>query len=81
MRLRQLSTAVAVSAAVPLIIYLLLLGAQAVIKHQETDFQYHDSYFLVLHVGWVGYGACFLLCFALYLAIFAVFRAIRRASR
>ncbi|NBD22343.1 hypothetical protein [Paenibacillus glycinis] len=80
MKLRLLLAGLGISAAFPWLVYFILLGMQAKFQTQTNDFQYHDSYFMVMHVGWTGYAICFLACFALFLIGYAAYSLTRKVK-
>ena len=80
MKLRLLLAGLGISAAFPWLVYFIFLGMQAKFLTQKNDFQYHDSYFVVMHVGWTGYAISFLACFAICLIGYAAYTLTRKVK-
>ncbi|MBM7564727.1 hypothetical protein [Paenibacillus sacheonensis] len=77
-RWRTISAGAAIAVLFPGIAYLALLGIQTVLQHDPGDFQYRDSYFLVVHFGWAGYLLSTAAMALLYTAVCVLHAALRR---
>lgn len=80
MKLRLLLKGIGISAVMPWFVYFIALGLQARMQSQQSDFQYHDSYFLVLNVGWKGYAIGFAVCFVLLAIGYALYMAAKKVK-
>lgn len=68
------------SLAVPMIVYLAIVGISNIgyVLGPPEDFQYHDSYFVVIHIDPYLYPVLALITFMIYAAIFSVVRYVKR---
>ncbi|SDW68026.1 hypothetical protein [Paenibacillus sp. CF384] len=63
---RQAVVGAILSLIFPSLVYVILYVIVALKNRAEQDFAYHDSYFLVMHVGWGGYLTCAVLAMLLF---------------
>lgn len=71
-----------VSLIVPLLAYF-AMGASvnlSSLREPQEDFQYHDSYFTVLHIDPVMFPVIAVITFIMYAAISRVVRYVRRKA-
>ena len=65
------------SLAVPVIVYFAMVGIPNVMSPPE-DFQYHDSYFVVIHIDPYVFPLLAVITFTVYAVIFAAVRYAKR---
>lgn len=80
LKLRQIITGVALSLVVTGLIYFVPVFIQNRLNNNANVLQYHDSYFVVVHLGWMDYSACFLAALFIYFAGLMIYRKRARKS-
>ncbi|CAH1197095.1 hypothetical protein PAECIP111891_01061 [Paenibacillus allorhizoplanae] len=77
---KSVVTGIIISLAVPMIMYLAIIGITNIgdVSGNPEDFQYHDSYFVVIHIDPYVYPVLFLITFMFYAAIFLIVRYVKR---
>ncbi|MDG0809014.1 hypothetical protein [Cohnella rhizosphaerae] len=64
-----------IAVAFPALVHLLLAAASRMLSTNDTgDFAYHDTTFVVYHIGWAGSIALGLVAFILYTLMFVRLR-------
>lgn len=64
-----------IAVAFPALVHLLLAAASRIMNRDDTsDFAYHDTTFVIYHMGWTGDFALGLFAFTLYVLIFVLSR-------
>ncbi|NRF95714.1 hypothetical protein HQN89_33335 [Paenibacillus frigoriresistens] len=68
------------SLAVPMIVFFAVVGIANIddVLGPPEDFQYHDSYFVVVHIDPYVYPVLAVITFTVYAAILSVVRYVKR---
>lgn len=77
---KSVVSGILLSLSVPMIVYLVIVGISNIgdVLGPPKDFQYHDSYFVVIHIDPYVYPVLALITFVFYAAIFSVVRHVKR---
>ncbi|SFT20043.1 hypothetical protein [Paenibacillus sp. BC26] len=78
---RQAAAGAVLSLAFPGIVYAILYAIVELKNRQPQDYAYHDSYFLVMHVGWIGYMTCAAIVMVFYAIAVTGYRFVKRLGR
>lgn len=71
------------SLSVPMIVFFAIVVIMNLgnLQEPQEDFQYHDSYFVVIHIDPYVYPVLAVITFTVYAAIFWVVRYVKRKSQ
>ncbi|MBD0384822.1 hypothetical protein [Paenibacillus sedimenti] len=78
MNRKSVVAGILLSLAVPMIVYFAIVSIPNDVLKPPEDFQYHDSYFFVIHIDPYVYPVLSVITFTVYVVLFSVVRYVKR---